>query len=351
MKKIILGLMSIVLLFSCVTMKSEGDNVKDVELVNGNKSVILDNFVGSYCKGNYVWGLAMNLAWQEINNEILHEKLSLRTDDKSALEIAKTFNNTQFSKKDLDEESYYIKAGYGQETVKLINKESRKKFPKKSFEDLDIKLSPEDIISYAYFLKEVEYILPFEKKKVNFLDEEVAGFYAGNDSQRDIIRILDYKNNDKFIISIGLKNEGDEIIFAKGYDMKQPQAVLNRISKCDFYDDMNDRDIFEAPNIDLNYHREYTEVKGKALANKKFTKYEISQMFENIKFNLDEKGARVENEAVIAMRLTAMLPTELPKPRHFKLDKPYWIIMKRSNSNNPYFVLGVNNTELMETRR
>ncbi len=351
MKKIIIGLMSIVLLFSCVTNNSESDKKQEVEKVENSEAVILDNFVGSYCKGNYVWGLAMNLAWQELNNEILHEKMQLNTNDEKALQIAKTFNKAQFSKKDLDKKSYYIKAGYGQKTVNIINKESRKKFPKKSFKDLDIKLSEKDIISYAYFLKEVEYRLPFYKKKVNFLGEKVDGFYAGEDVQKDIIRILDYKNDDKFILKIELKNEADEIIFAKGYDMKNPQAVLDHIAKSDFYGDMNDRDVFEAPNIHLNYHRDYSEVKGKALANKKFTRYEISQMFENIKFDLDEKGARVENEAVIAIRYTSLPPTEQPKPRHFKLDKAYWIIMKQSNSSNPYFVLGVNNTELMETRR
>lgn len=40
------------------------------------------NYLGSYFKGNYVWGGAMNLTWNELNDNILHEKLQLKTDAK-----------------------------------------------------------------------------------------------------------------------------------------------------------------------------------------------------------------------------------------------------------------------------
>jgi hypothetical protein len=35
-------------------------------------------------------------------------------------------------------------------------------------------------------------------------------------------------------------------------------------------------------------------------------------------------------------------------PKSLILDKPYWVVMKRTDSQNPYFILGVNNTALME---
>jgi hypothetical protein len=38
------------------------------------------------------------------------------------------------------------------------------------------------------------------------------------------------------------------------------------------------------------------------------------------------------------------------KVKKFILNKPYWIVMKRIDSQNPYFVLGVNNTELMKIK-
>ncbi len=341
MKKIITILISSIMLFSCVTKNSE-----KIEIKEQAKATILDNFVGSYCQGNYVWGLAMNLAWQELNETILNEKLILKTNDKDALKIAKAFNFTNLSKNDIDSASCYIKAGYGQKTVDIINKESRKKFPKKSFDDLKIKLSPADIISYAYFFKEVEYEVPLSKESVNFLGENVKGFYADNYEQKRAIKVISYENDDKFIISIKLKTSEDELLFAKGYDMRKPQKVLNYIANNRAKGHLQENDEFEAPFIHLDYHRNYNEMLGKFLANKNFTDYFIGEMFENIKFDIDEKGAKVENEAVITLLRTAIMPEK--EKRYFKLDKPYWIIMKRTSSKNPYFILGVNNTKLME---
>jgi hypothetical protein len=67
-------------------------------------------------------------------------------------------------------------------------------------------------------------------------------------------------------------------------------------------------------------------------------------MFENINFELDEEGAKVESQAVIGAERGAM-----PKKtgRYFYLDKPFWVIMKREDSAHPYFLLGVNNAQIM----
>jgi hypothetical protein len=46
-------------------------------------------------------------------------------------------NDGQFSKNDLSENSYYVMAGYGQQTVEKINLEVKEKFPNRTFEDID----------------------------------------------------------------------------------------------------------------------------------------------------------------------------------------------------------------------
>ncbi len=317
-------------------------------LTKSTKSKILNNYLGSYYKGNYVWGGAMNLAWNELNDEILHEKLKLATKDKIALEMVSKLNDSPFSKKDLDEESCYIKAGYGQKTVDKINKELREKFPEKSFQDLDLQLDPKDIISYAYLFKKVEYKTQFKKDDVLFNGKKVKGFIADNEAQRENIKIIKYENDDKFIIKLQLKDKNDELILAKGYDMTNPQIVVEEINKNnkEYLSTIDESDRFEAPKLHLNYHRDYVELIGKYLSNRNFTDYLIGKMFENIKFDMNEEGARVENEAVIAVLKTTSFGPK--KHKEFILNKPYWVIMKRRNSQNPYFILGVNNSELME---
>ena len=316
------------------------------------QSNISGNYLGSDFKGNYVWGGAMNLAWNELNENILHEKLQLNTDDETALEMVVKLNDAPFSKSDLDEESYYVKSGYGQSTVDEINRESKKKFPSKSFSVLNINLSPKDIISYAYFLKEVEYETMFKKNDILFKGQKVEGFIADNEAQRENVKIIKYQNDDKFIIKLQLKNKNDELFLAKGYDMKNPQTVVDEINQNNKKNlsTIGESDKFKAPKLHLDHHRDYVELIGKWLSNEGFSDYFIAQMFENIKFDMDEKGAKVENEAVIAMLWGIAGPSKKPKIKNFILDKPYWVIMKRADSQNPYFILGVNNVELMEAK-
>lgn len=89
------------------------------------KTKLIGNYVGSSYKGNFVWCGAMNLAWNELNQNVLKEKLQLKSKDKFALEIATSFNKSTFTNNDLDENSYYEKSGFGQKTVDAINEETK----------------------------------------------------------------------------------------------------------------------------------------------------------------------------------------------------------------------------------
>ncbi|MFZ5391926.1 MAG: hypothetical protein ACOZAR_01900 [Patescibacteria group bacterium] len=340
MKKLIFSILIVLL-----AIPVSGCFVSDVFTTKNNTG----NYLGSYYEDNYVWGGAMNLAWNDLNENILHDKLQLGTTNPVAIEMVQKFNEHTFSKNDLDENSYYVKSGYGQETVNKINQESKLKFPNKSFPDLQIQLNPKDIISYAYFLKEVEYLTQFTEKNVKFQNNDVKGFYAENREQKDNIKIIKYENDDKFIISLELKDGSDQLIVAKGYDMTSPQSIVEEIKKYqpENFTSISTIDIFEMPNIHLDHHRQYDELINLPLTNHNFKEYYINTMVEDIKFDMDYKGARVENQAVLLPMLTS-IEFDRPKPKNLILNKPFWIIMKRTSSQNPYFILGVNNEKIME---
>ena len=216
---------------------------------------------------------------------------------------------------------------------------------------MEINLEPKDIISYAYFIKEVHYPNVFKEEIVSFRSKKVKGFYASDNEQKRNVRVLKYLNDDKFIISLNLKNENDYLILVKGSDMKSPEEAVKQINKynidsCqDYVGKGDDREDFKMPKLHIDLRRDYTELIGDTLGNTNFEDYIIKNMFENIKFDLNEKGARVENEAEITMHLVSRNPDD---PRLFILDKPFWVIMKRKGSESPYFILGVKNIELME---
>ena len=359
MKKKILVVLAIVflLLVGMYWLGSSQPSPSDANTPAADMPVTAGSYTGSWHMGNYVYGGAMNLAWNDLTDSIIHEPIKLNTTNAAALATTVALNKKTFTTNDLDAASYYIKSGYGQKTVQAINTESRKKFPTKSFDDLDIKLRDIDLIAYAYFLKQVSYPVEFSQNNLDFHSapnrfESVLSFSAESAKQKENVRIIKYWNDDKFIISLKLKDDGDRLLVAKGFPMQNPQAVLEEMNRheADNFETLDSEDIFEMPKLHLDYHRDYKEMLGKQLANAKFADYIFAAMFENIKFDMDETGARVENEAVIAM--SGAYPGYVPPPvKHFILDKPFWVVMKRTASSHPYFILGVQNTELMLLER
>ena len=349
-KIIILKTIPFCILFSLFLIQKSYSQTKKQEKAEKTNT---SNYTGSYIKGNYIWGGAMSLAWTDLSKNIIKAPIQLNTSDKKVISLVENFNHPTFTKNDLDEKSYYIKSGFGNKTITAINLETKKKCPNKSFSDLTDNIGDKGFIAFAYFYKKLNYLNRFSVKTTTFLGKNVTGFYAENKKQNDNVSVLTYVDDDHFIISLELKDNKDQLILAKGYDMKNPSKVIETINKYNMnkLGSLRNKDEFEAPKINLNMYRNYDELIGNKLKNKNFENYLIVKMYEKIKFEMDENGAKVENEAVIEAGETSKNPRYLPEPRRFILDKPYWILMKRSNSMNPYFILGVTNTNLMERKK
>ena len=305
-------------------------------------------YSGSYSSGNYVWGGAMNLAWNELTTNLIKDKIKTVTTDPVALSLVNQFNNSSFTKKDLDLKSYYIKSGFGQKTADEINKETSKRFPSQSFSGLAGNFGDRDMIAYAYFSKMVFYPIPFTETETTFEGEQVMGFYAWKHKERNNVRIIKYNSDERFIVCLKLKEDSDQLILAKGYKMTDPEMVINTINQNlekepDYLESV---DNFVAPKLNLDHHRDYIELINKQLANDGYENFRIGQMFENIIFTLDEKGAKAENVGIIIPEPVSFDPGV--HPRHFELNKPFWVVMKRMGSKDPYFILGVNNSLFME---
>lgn len=83
MKKILFFIFITLFLFSC----SNNIQEKKPLIYQDIKNNIQWSYLWSNYKWNYVWWWSMNLAWNELNENILREKLQLDTNDKIALEI------------------------------------------------------------------------------------------------------------------------------------------------------------------------------------------------------------------------------------------------------------------------
>ena len=80
------------------------------------------------------------------------------------------------------------------------------------------------------------------------------------------------------------------------------------------------------------------------MLNENFQKYFITEALQGIKFKLDENGVVFESYA--SMRISKSIE-RLPDPKYLIFDKPFLFCLKEKTGKYPYFVMWVDNAELM----
>jgi hypothetical protein len=96
------------------------------------------------------------------------------------------------------------------------------------------------------------------------------------------------------------------------------------------------------PNMCWRIEHDYRELLRKKVANPGFDGYFIRHARQSFDFRLDRKGARIVSKwqgGVVAT--SAPLP-----PCHF--DRPFLLIMKQRGAKHPFFVMWVDNAELLQ---
>ena len=319
-----------------------------------------DQYNGSLYKKNYVYGAGMNLAWNELKEKIFHEDLQFAGADGKIVALAQSFNHPGVSRQDVDEGGYYVKAGLGQETVETINRELALQFPHSSFQALQLKLAPRDFIAYAALFQDVRYVVPFTGTDIFFSEMDahqgtfegttpiqVRAFRAETQEQKANIDILSYADDQHFVLRLKLQQSDEEIILAKGFQEMGASQVVKML-QADFPKkgtQLQEEDYFHMPILRLDHSYSYDDFVGKNFSNKGFEDYMIASMSERILFSMDEKGAKIENQAL--MGAPSAIQETGPKPKYLFLDRPFWVMMKRRSSLKPYFILGVNTTDVM----
>jgi len=178
------------------------------------------------------------------------------------------------------------------------------------------------------------------------------------------IAVLYYKNDDEFIIKLIPKDRQEELILVKGVMRFNRLDALWREASSDIIKgrrEMQDtgntwkytiqeNDALIIPVLHFNIETHYEDIEGQYIRTSA-KDYEIATAYQRTAFTLDEDGAIVESEAeVAAVAVDSSGPAVRTRPQHLFFDKPFLIVMKKADAANPYFMMKVENTELMEKR-
>jgi hypothetical protein len=245
------------------------------------------------------------------------------------------------------------------------------KLYKKVLDTLDYKIKAEvdnyTVRTEASFNKSLPFdhvLSTFEKKEnIVFKNKRVASFgIKGDDHEAAIaLDILYYKDNNNFLIKLAFKDTLHEIILYKSEhqyasmdkiiseinNMKELGTRERKQKKKSWRYVLNETDEVVIPKFKFNIESNYRSIEGQSFITMN-SPYTIKKAWQQIAFVLDEGGAGVGSNAATWME-AAMMPEDLekPRPKLMRFDKPFFMMLKKKNSQYPYFAMWTSNTELM----
>jgi hypothetical protein len=325
---------------------------------------------------NFIWCSTFQMAWDKLKNDIIGEPVKVP----DAEEIVARLNQSEVSTRDIEEESFYSTAGIVKNgIIEEIQKEIKKRFPSEPvpvFLELDTlppDLKRETIVTYSYLEVDVGFKHPFHNTNGAFIFQDSKGKRIGvtafrTDTERDSalreqIEILYYKegqraNTAEFVVDLCKHTQPYQVILAlvprcdtlsetvatvekriSEFKQNPRYETLRKLRPTDFMPG----DSLIVPDILYKLTHQFSELKGKEIKNEKYLGFWFFIVKQMIDFSLSRTGVTMKSQAIIAPA-----PARLPEPRRLYFNRPFLVyVKKRQGGTNPFFVMWVDNAELM----
>ena len=332
---------------------------------------------------NVIWCSSFQVAWNHLRDDAIKAPVKVA----NAEEIADRLNRAPQSEADLPEGSYYAAAGFvGDGIVETIQKEMAQRFPsaaKPTFEGL----LPDAIVAYAYLTAGVKFTIPFfdSDETLKFQDSTgaetaVSAFGIRPEDEwayrklREQVQVLYSLTGGVLFESMFETIEGyEEYVKSRGgvfvppefaidpcKDSSPCQIVLARIerkptlaetladlqvkvadwSQRSFFNRLSDSDVLLIPNTHWKIDHHFSKLEGadRLLRNPEFEGYWIERARQAIDFKLDRSGAELASEAEVIVESARQC---------YRFDRPFLIYLKKRGAEHPFFVMWVDNAELL----
>ena len=317
---------------------------------------------------NIIWCSSFQLAWNRMKEDVIGAPVQVV----GAEELAARLNAAEQSAADMEPESFYAAAGrIKQGIVGKIKEDMAEKFPSHSVPELDVNV-PDAILAYSYLTANVPFEPPFRQVRGKFVFTDsngvetnvgafgVWGFYSMYDRMREQVEILyfveDANESDgslrikEFAFDLCKYSEPYQVVVAVMEPKGSLGQRLDRVSRqaADFqlrddYEQVSvlDRvDVLMVPEMFWEVDHRFNELIGRDVANAN-PAMPIIEARQVIKFKLDRYGAALESEATIAVAAI---------PRDFMFNRPFLVYMKKRGCEQPFFVMWVDNAELLNKK-
>jgi prepilin-type processing-associated H-X9-DG protein len=329
---------------------------------------------------NVIWCSTFKMAWDKMKDNIIGEPIRVI----GAEELAARLNNAKISPTDLNEDSYYATAGFVEKgIIEQIHAEMKKRFPSEPVPVIGehYKELPNPILAYSYLNVDMDFEYPFYtyKSAFGFVDSSgvknnVTAFCGQpGESDRDLehvrgqVDILYYeygeqKGSDWFAVDLCRHTQPYQVVLALvprcdtlGEAVSDVEKKISEFKLDPDYDKLRklrpkkyqggESDELIIPDVFYKLKHHFKELKGKSIGNQPWRNngYFIFEAMQMIDFSLSRTGVVLKSEGIFGITSAIGLP-----PRYFHFNKPFLIyVKKRGDDYRPFFVMWVDNVELM----
>jgi len=311
---------------------------------------------------NVLWCSTFQLAWNEL---CALAGGDIHLEDEPPM--VAVLNRNVATKADIDQSSCVAAAGFiGDGVIPRIENELKLKLPRLTYTELFelAKTLPEGWwIAYAYLAKSLPFEWAFTRfdRAMRFGGVSVTSFgiyqfltcEPAEVKMAGQVSVLHYSGGDflaggersdpEFVVELKTQSQADRMILAKITPADTLAETVRRVRERIRESEptkIREGESLEIPVVDFDLMREYSELYGRAIIARspKLNGSQIAIAKQKIRFRLDETGALLKSEALLAL---------CEGFRRFVFDRPFLVLLQRQGARTPYFALWVANAELL----
>ena len=334
--------------------------VFDGETTKLSKTQIVPTLDTSLQPGkNAIWCASFQAAWKTLQSDVAKEPVELE----GAQETCARLNGCPAP--EVPKGALYTAAGWVQKGIlETIRHEMAAQFPKSvapKFPDV----AENSVIAYGYLESKCKFTIPYfdNTNPITFTDSagttnkiRTFGIRLYDDPMRRSLR----KQVNVFVSKGSLKQRPDDFVVDLCRDSKDTQVVFACIPFGGSLSEILasvETDIASAPQDDL-YHgelggsgellvpeiayrlvHEFEDLKGRSFLNAPLAGQRMDVALQDVMFRLDSSGTELVSHAVMKAKGLVQYP--------MIGDKPFLIYLKKRGAALPYFVMWVDNSELL----
>jgi len=308
---------------------------------------------------NAIWCAAFQLSWKKIQKDVAGAPVQLQGADAFCARLNAAIDPGL----DLPPGSLYSAAGWVDKgIIQTISRDMPAAVPGVSPPTFP-GIAPNSFLAYAYLQASVQFKIPYfeEIKSFAFTDasgkstnvdafgirEEDDYAYSELRQQPKLLYVDENFEPSEFAIDLAHDSQPVQIVVActrRGATLADTLDTLEKqiaSSSKETRAGIGINDVLLVPRIELRIIHHFREIEGKSFAHATLAQQRMDVATQEISFKLDKSGMDLKAEAKHHMK---------PVPKHYLVNRPFLLYARARGANHPFFVMWVENAELLTAR-